>query len=346
MPGITALVTGSTGFIGAHLCRALVERGYRVRAFHRPTSSPRLLERLEVEHALGDLTQPETLQAAMKGMEVVFHSAAWMGGSHPTGQQYAATVEGTRNVLQAAQAAGVHRLVHTSSVAALGVPGEARPGRDGSLEPVPIDERHTWNYRPDFYPYGYAKYLAELEVQKAVARRLDAVIVNPTLVFGAGDIYRQAGSIVTQVAERRVTVAIEGGINCAHVADVVDGHLAALACGRTGERYILGGENLTHLGLVQLIADVTGAPEPGVVLPTGLVRWLARPAHVLRAFLSLPVSPELLRLAGYYFFYDLGKSERDLGLTERRPVREAIAQAYEWFRSAAGSTANLAHHPV
>lgn len=332
MSGIKILVTGSTGFIGAHLCRALVERGHRVRAFHRPSSPLRLLEGLEVEHALGDLTRPDTLQDAMTGIEAVFHTAAWMGGSDPAGQQYAVTVEGTRNVLQAAQKAGVHRIVHTSSAAALGVPGAGQKGLAGKNQPALVDERHTWNFRPDFYPYGYAKYLAEQEVQKAVAQHLDVVIVNPTLVFGAGDIYRQAGSIITQVAEQRVGVAVEGGLNCVHVADVIDGHLAALACGRTGERYILGGENLTHLRLLQIIAEVTGAPGPSMVLPTGLVRSLAGPAQALRTFLTLPVSPELLRLAGYFFYYDLSKSESELGLTSHRPVKDAIREAYEWFR--------------
>ncbi len=332
MSGLKILVTGSTGFIGSHLCRALVERGHRVSAFHRPTSILRLLEGLEVEHVLGDLTRPESIQAAINGVEAVFHAGAWMGGSDSTGQQYAVTVEGTRNLLQAAQKAGVHRIVHTSSVAALGVPGAAHKAGSGKIQPALIDERHTWNYRPDHYPYGYAKYLAEQEVQKAVAQHMDVVIVNPTLVFGAGDVYRQASSIVTQVAERRVTVAVEGGINCVSIADVVEGHLAALAHGKTGERYILGGENLTHLNLVQRIAKITGRPEPVAVLPAGLVRSLAGPAHTLRAFLNLPLSPDLLRLAGYFFYYDLGKSERELGLTRHRPLDDAISEAYEWFQ--------------
>ncbi len=325
------LVTGATGFIGSHLCRALLEQGNQVRVFHRPSSSLRLLEGLEIEHALGDLTQPETLQAAVEGVEAVFHAAAWMGGRDQPGRQYTVTVEGTRNVLQAARKAGARRVVHTSSVAALGVPDA--PGRNSS--PSLIDENHTWNYRPDFYPYGYAKYLAEMEVQKAVAQGLDVVIVNPTLVFGPGDIYRQSSSIINQVAERRVSVAIEGGINCVHIADVIDGHLAALSCGRTGERYILGGENLTHLQLIQAIAEATGAPRPTLVLPGWLGRVLSGPAGLFETFLSLPVSPELLHLAGYCFFYDLRKADRELGLAQRRPVKDSIAEAYQWFNETA-----------
>lgn len=320
------LVTGSTGFIGSALCRELIARGHEVRAFHRPSSSLILLGGLEVEHAPGDLTQPETIQPAVDGVEAVFHAAAWMGGGSQAGRQYTVTVEGTRNILQAARKAGVRRVVHTSSAAALGVP------RVGSRERLLINENHTWNYRPDFYPYGYAKYLAELEVQKAVALGLDAVIVNPTLVFGAGDLHRQADSIIMQVADRRLTTAVEGGINCVHLADVVDGHLAALELGRCGERYILGGENLTHIQLLQLIARITGVPGPNLVLPAGLLRALTGLAQTFEAFVTLPVSPELLRLAGYYFFYDLHKAENELGLSERRPVEEAIVEAYAWFQ--------------
>ena len=322
---MNVLVTGSTGFVGSHLVRGLLSRGHRVRAFHRASSNLRQLEGMEVEHALGDLTQPDTLDAALQGIEVVFHAAAWMGGAEQGGRQYAVTVEGTRSLLQAARRAGVRRFIHTSSVAALGIPA----GQNGSLEL--IDEAHSWNYRPDHYPYGYAKYLAELEVQKAVALGLDAVILNPSLVFGAGDVYRQAGSIIRQVAEKRVSVAIVGGVNCVHIADVVEGHMAALECGRTGERYILGSENLTHLELLRMIADVTGTAAPNLVLPTRLVRRLAGPARLMQSFLNLPVSADLLHMAGYFFFYDTRKADKEFGLAEHRPVREAIQEAYDWF---------------
>lgn len=334
MAEITVLVTGATGFLGAHLCRALLERGYRVRAFHRPTSSPRLLSGLEVEHATGDLTQPESLAAALEGVQTVFHTAAWMGGRDPTGQQYAVTVEGTRNVLQQARRAGVERLVYTSSFAALGVPA---PGA-GHASPPPrgmwVDENHTWNFRPDFSAFGYAKYLAEQEVQRAVAQGLDAVIVNPGLIFGRGDIYRSASSLINLVAERRLTVATTGGVNCVHIDDVVDGHMAALAAGRTGERYILGGYNLTHLQLLQTIAGITGVPEPTTVVPPGLLRGLVGPANLLRSYLRLPFSPDLLRLAGYYFYFNTHKMESELGITKPRPITDAILEAYTWFRAA------------
>ena len=331
------LVTGASGFIGSHLCRELVARGHTVRAFHRASSNLLLLEDLPVEHAIGDLTQPDTLGAAMESIEVVFHTAAWIGGSEQPGRVYAVTVEGTRSVLQAAWQTGVRRVVYTSSAAALGVPEDIPHVRRGfTAEPALLNENHTWNYRQDYYPDGYAKYLAEQEVQKAVAQGLDVVILNPTLVFGAGDAHRQSTSIITQVAGLRVSVAVEGGINCVHIDDVVEGHLAAMEYGQTGQRYLLGGENLVYLELLQMIAEVAGVDSPNLVLPTRLVRSLAGPARTFKAFLNLPVSPELLHMAGYYFFYDYQKAARELHLPEPRPVREAIRQAYAWFMT--GST--------
>jgi dihydroflavonol-4-reductase len=326
MAGITALVTGSTGFVGSHLCKGLLEQGLRVRAFHRPSSTRQLLEGLDVEHAQGDLTQPETLEAALDGIDVIFHAAAWMGGHDQAGRQYAVTVEGTRNLLVAARKAGVSRFVHTSSVAALGVP------RINAGLPVMIDENHTWNFRPDYYPYGYAKYLAELEVQRAVALGLDAVIVNPTLVFGPGDVYRQASSIITQVARRRVSVVTDGGVNCIHINDVVSGHIAAYREGQTGNRYIFGCENLTFNQLLQIIAEVTGVPAPGLVLPAWLPRTVSLPASVLQSFLNLPIPPDMLRLTGHYFFYNTHKAQSELGFTPQYTVRQAVEDSYLWFK--------------
>lgn len=320
------LVTGSTGFVGGSLCKELVERGHTVRAFHRESSNLRLLEGLPVEHVIGDLTHPETLQAACKGMEVVFHAAALLGGPEKPGQMYAVTVEGTRAVLQAARQAGVRRVVHTSSVAALGVP------ETGALnQPVLLDESHTWNYRSDYWPYGYAKYLAEMEVQKAVAEGQDIVIVNPSIVFGAGDIYRQTNSLVVQVARGKLPALADGGANFVHITDVVDGHLAALERGQRGERYILGGENLTFVKAVDTIARITGGSVPRLILPVGVVKALAGPAHMLQAFIDLPLSGNMLHMVGRYFYYDIRKAQSALGLTQPRRVEDAVSEAYEWF---------------
>jgi dihydroflavonol-4-reductase len=333
--GVNVLVTGSTGFIGSQLCRALVAEGHHVRAFHRPGSPLAGLSGVDVEHAVGDITQPETLAPVMQGTEVIFHAAAFVGSARDPRKAYAATVGGTRNVLQAAREAGVRRVIHTSSVAALGVPKESITAASlkHSTASFPIiDERHTWNYRPDWWQYGHAKYLAEMEVQRAVAEGQDVVILNPAVVIGAGDLNRISGDIIMHVAQGHVRVAVPGGLNAIYIGDVVRSHLAAVTRGRTGERYILGGENLTHLRFLQIVAEVTGAKPPLFTLPLRLARALAGPISVAGNVLPLPISKDALRRVGYYFYYDTLKARVELGLADTLPVRMAVAEAYAWYK--------------
>lgn len=320
-----ALVTGSSGFIGGRLSRRLIVEGWQVRAFHRPSSSLKMLEGLPVEHALGDLTQPATVQAAMQGVDAVFHAAALLGGPEKPGQMYVVTVEGTRTVMQAALEAGVQRVVHISSAAALGVPDEG-PGVVAVM-----NENHSWNYRPDLWPYGYAKYLAEMEVQNAVAGGLDAVIVNPSVVFGAGDIYRTSSSMVNQVAKRKLPALVEGGANFVHIEDVLDGIVSAHAYGKRGSRYLLAAENLTHVELVETIAKITGVTPPTVMVPAGLVRSLTGILNAVQPFLQLPIEAVNLNQAGYYFFYDARKSQVELRLAPPRSVASAIEETWSWL---------------
>jgi dihydroflavonol-4-reductase len=324
---VLVLITGSTGFIGSQLCRAALEAGHRVRAFHRPGSSLMGLTGLEVEHAVGDVTDRASLQAAMQEVAVVFHAAAMLGAPRDPRPMYRITVGGTENVLQAALEAGVQRVVHTSSVAALGVP-ELIPG----AEPALLDERHTWNYPPAWWSYGHAKYLAELAVQRFVAQGLDVVLVNPAVVVGAGDLNRVSGDIILHVAKGHVPVSVPGGLNVVHIADVVQGHLAALHFGRRGQRYILGGENLTHRSFLDIIAAITGARPPRLTVPSGLTRFLSGPASALGRLLPLPVSPEMLRKAGYFFYYDTRKAQSELGLGEARSVWDSVTEAYRWYQ--------------
>ena len=333
---MTILVTGATGFLGSNLCRALSEAGERVRAFHRPTSSLALLAGLRVETVAGDLTQPESLLPAFQGVRTVFHVAAEMGRAHSARAMYAGTVTGTRNVLAVAAIAGVRRVVHTSSVAALGVPVNVETARH-SLHTLPdwdawvMDEHHTWNYPSAWWRYGHAKYLAELEVQRAVAKGLEVVTVNPSVVLGPGDRYQVSGRVVLQVARNRLPVSVAGGLNVVHIADIVRGHLAAMEWGRPGERYILGGENLTHRRFLFMIAKVTHARPPLVVLPYHLVRWLAAPVALLPGGLPLPIEGHALRRAGYYFFYDNRKAQDQLGWVPRHTTEQAIADGFAWY---------------
>lgn len=323
------LVTGSTGFIGSHLCRALLARGEKVRVFHRSTSALHGLDGLDVEHVVGDVTQPESLAGAMRGVDFVFHAAAQTGASADVQRHQLVTVAGTRAVLQAALEAGVRRLVYTGSASALGIP-DAGPRGGITL----MDETHTWNFSARGWPYAYAKYMAELEVQQAVALGLDAVIVCPTYVVGEGDLYRLDSSPLALAAQGKIPLSVAGGMNVIAVEDVVDGHLAAMEKGKRGERYLLGGQNMTFSTFLKLAANATGARPPYGELPVGLTRALSKPAGWLRPFFRLPVDAGLLTLAGRYFYYDTSKSHRELGLGEARPIPETIQAACDWFLKA------------
>lgn len=322
------LVTGSTGFLGSRLCQALVAQGHTVRAFHRASSSLAGLAGLPVEHAIGDLTQPETLALAMQGVEVVYHTAALLGAESYPGQLHDVTVMGTRAVMEAAFDAQVRRVVHTSSIAALGVPSTG-PFANGT-RPL-INESHTWNYDAARWPYGAAKYQAELEVQKAVAKGLDAVIVNPAYVLGAGDIYWHTGSIIMLFAQGRVPAILHGGLNIVHIDDVTEGHLAAYEYGKSGERYILGGENLTIQQFVQMTSRIVGIRSPSIIIPNRVAQAAPATLKLLRSILDLPFGDELLLLAGRYFYMDISKSLRELRLNAPRTAESAIREAYQWF---------------
>jgi len=321
------LVTGSTGFLGSHLCRALASAGHAVRALHRPTSSLEALEGLPVETVPGDILDPASLACAFDGVQVAFHAAAEMGPWRRPEQMRASHIIGTRNVVSAALEARVERLVHLSSVAALGIPD--RPGEDAPW----LTEDHPWNASPRAWPYGFAKYRAEGKVLDGVARGLDAVIVNPALVIGPGDVHRVRSSLIWQVAQGRVPAAVHAGLNVVHVDDVIEGCLAALGRGRRGQRYILAGENLTVSQILAQAAQAAGRHPPRWILPTWLVRSLAIPLEAIARSLSIPFNAGLLRFAGYYFYYDQTKARTELGLPRPRPFRQAAEAAVAWYRA-------------
>jgi len=320
---VLALVTGATGFIGANLVEALGQRGWRVRALHRAASSLKALAGLAYESAIGDVTEPASLAPAMRDVDVVFHVAAvadyWR--SDPS-RLMQVNVEGTRNVLRAAREAGVRRVVFTSSCAALGQPPFGRA----------LDERAQFNLRPDDFPYGYSKYLAEQVCQEFVRAGLDVVIVNPAVVFGPRDVNLVSSSLVIAAARRGLPFALPGGVSAIDVADACAGHIAAAERGRTGERYILTTENLSYQQLFTMLAEVVGRPCPRLILP----RWVFRLAAPMVGFardrlgVRLPVSSEQVRFAAETFWFDASKARCELGLTPR-PVREAIQRTYDWY---------------
>jgi dihydroflavonol-4-reductase len=324
-----ALVTGATGFLGSCLCRALAARGDEVIALHRPTSILKGLDGLPVQRVTGDIMDPDALSRAMDGVELVFHTAAPMRAEADGRTRFEAHAVGTRHVLRAAHQAHVRRLIHTSSVAALGVP-DVPPSTPPERSPL-LDERHLWNYIPQRWPYAYAKHASEQEVLRAVEAGLDAVIVNPSVVLGAGDWYRTERSLVAYVAGGSFVPSIPGGLNAVHIQDVVAGHLAAAVLGRRGERYILGGENLTLPELMRITAEVVGRQVHQVPVPLWVFPLLRRALEPLRRSLRLPVNPSMLWLAGYHFFYDTCKARDELGLPPALPYRQAAAETYDWL---------------
>jgi len=243
---------------------------------------------------------------------------------------YNVTIGGTYNVLQAALDTGVQRLVYTSSVAALGLPSFIPKNKH---PPLIMNENHSWNYRPEWWRYGHAKHLAEMEIQKAVARGLDCVIANPSMVLGPGDINRISGEIVIQVARGLVRFGISGGMNAIHIDDVVRGHLLALERGRMGERYILGGENHTYLDFIQTTARIVDVRPPQQVIPAWLLRPAAGPLDLLCRVVTMPFNGDLLRFSGHYLYYDTQKAQQELGLTGLHSIETALKDTYDWYRS-------------
>jgi len=318
-----ALVTGATGFVGANLVAALAERGHAVRILRRSTSRLDALAGLEYEEAIGDILDADTLRQAMAGCDWVFHTAGaadyWRSSLE---RLYRVNVDGTRQVMAAALEAGVARVVYTSSVAALGAPPDGKLG----------DESMEFNLRPEEFRYGHSKYLAEREVMAAVKRGLPAVIVNPCVILGPRDVNLISGSLVREVYHRWVPVALPGGMNLVDVEAVVAGHIAAAECGRVGERYILGGVNLTHLETLRLVAQIVGQRPPVGVIPRAAVPLLAALLALVQMVWPrpLPMSVEQLHLSTRYFFFDSSKAERELGLPPTSPT-ETIRKTFQWY---------------
>lgn len=320
-----ALVTGATGFVGANIVAALNQAGWSVRALHRPQSRLTALAGLAYESALGDVLDRDSVVAATRGCQVVFHAAGvadyWRADQ---GHMFRVNVEGTRNVMAAARQAGVERVVHTSSAAALGIPDDGRA----------IDETHTWNVPPERFPYGHSKYLAEQVVQEAVAQGLPAVIVNPTVVLGPRDVNLGSVTLILAVHKRRMPVLLPGGLNAIGAADVAAGHLLAATQGRIGERYLLGTENLTTATFAQLVGETIGAPVPRLMLPRGIIDAAAAVVGAANRLSPwrLPVTDALIRLSIETFYFDARKARDELGIPQT-PLRQVVRETYDWLRA-------------
>ncbi|KAB8335919.1 NAD-dependent epimerase/dehydratase family protein [Scytonema tolypothrichoides VB-61278] len=318
-----AFVTGATGFIGANLARLLLQEGYAVRALVRPNSRLNNLQDLDVEIIKGDLNEPD-LYRKIQGTQVLFHVAAhyslWQADQDVL---YQNNVLGTRNVLAAARQAGIERTVYTSSVAAIGV---------GKLGEV-VDETHQSPLEELIGQYKKSKYLAEQEAKQAVTQGQDIVIVNPSTPIGPWDIKpTPTGDIILRFLRRQMPFYLNTGLNFIDVRDVARGHLLALDKGKTGERYILGNQNLTLKELLDQLAQITGLSAPQKSVPAWLPLSLAWIDERILAPLGKPPSIPLdgVRMAHQPMYYDASKAVRELGLPQT-PIRTALQDAVNWF---------------
>jgi dihydroflavonol-4-reductase len=319
-----ALVTGATGFVGAAVARALLADGWQVRALARAGSDRRNLQDLNVEVATGDLTDPRSLEPALAGCTALFHLAAdYRLGVRDPGQLYRANVEGTRHVMTAARQFGIERVVYTSSVATLGIPKDGSAGDEQT--PVTIDDM--------IGHYKRSKFLAEKLVLEMAAQGLPVVIVNPSTPIGPGDIKpTPTGQTILDAARGRMPAYVDTGLNVVHVDDVAAGHLLAFHRGRIGERYVLGGEDMTLKQILDEVARLVQRTAPRVRLPHAVVMPIA---YLAEGFTRLTgghsrITVEGVRMSRKLMFFSSAKAQRELDY-RWRPPSQALADAVHWF---------------
>jgi dihydroflavonol-4-reductase len=320
------LVTGGTGFVGANVVRLLLQRGIEVRALVRARSDTRNLDSLDVELVAGDLRDRVSLEAALEGCDTVYHVAAMyaLWTSDPQ-QIYDSNVTGTVNLLEASAAAGVQKIVYTSSVATIGLPKDGTPGTEEvALQPNEVVS-----------DYKRSKYLAEQEVLEYARRGLPVVIVNPSFPVGPWDVKpTPSGQTIVNFLRGKIPAYVNTGLNVVDVEDVALGHLLAAEKGRIGERYILGHTNLTLPAMFQLLEQVSGVRAPSIRIPYSLAYLSACVSEFVAN--TVTHTPPFVTLAGVKLsrkrmFFDASKAVRELGFPQTS-ASEALRKAVEWFR--------------
>jgi dihydroflavonol-4-reductase len=315
------LVTGGHGFIGAVVVRALLDRGYQVRCLVREHSRTARIDGLPVDRVRGDVCDAASVRAAMQGCGSVVHLAGisrWAEIHSPRMEQV--VVGGTTHVLEAARALGGPRTVFVSSAVAV----------NGTRRPIVHTEASGFSLDPDRYVYARAKREAEARCRRAGADGVPVVIVNPGEVYGPGDTALVTAANLVDFAKSPVVLVCHGGTSVAHVADVAAGIVAALEKGRSGERYILGGDNLTIRQLAELTLSILGQRKPIWTVPNPVVRLLAGAG---RLGVSLPFDPAVIPYATLYWFMDSRKAREELGVTFRS-ARDTLAPTLDWLRAA------------
>jgi len=319
------LVTGGSGFVGRAVVQELLAQGRAVRVLARNPNHPALAG-LPVEVALGDLRDPVSLGLALNGCTRLFHVAAdyrlWVPRPE---EMYAVNIEGTRQLLAAAQERGLERVVYTSTVGTLGNPGDGTPGR----EDTPVSQKDMVGH------YKRSKFIAEGVALEFAAAGLPLVVVNPSTPIGPWD-WRPTptGQIIVDFLKGRLPAYLETGLNLIHVADVARGHLLAEAKGQVGEKYILGHENLSLSQILRLLAEISGRPAPRIKVPYWPVLALAHvdefwANHISGKPPGVPLTA--VRMARKFMYFDNTKAVKYLGLT-LTPVRQALEEAMVWFR--------------
>jgi len=322
-----AFVTGATGFVGSHVARVLAEQGADLRLLIRSSSDPRNIQALNADRVIGDLRDPASIEKAMAGCDVVFHVAAdyrlWVREPE---QMYRANVEGTRAVLNAARKNHVRRVVYTSSVATIGFTSNGRPADEDF--PVSLEDM--------IGHYKRSKFMAEEVALEAGRGGMDVVVVNPSTPVGEQDIKpTPTGRIVVDFLKKKFPAYVDTGLNLVDVTECARGHAAALEKGRSGERYILGGENLTLKQILDKLAAITGLPSPKIRVPyvlalaTGVVDEVVTGRILGR---EPRATIDAVRMGRKKMFVSCAKAVRELGW-KTVPVDDALRRAVEWFQA-------------
>lgn len=318
------LVTGATGFLGSWLTRRLVEEGHDVRILRRKSSDLSELDGLTVEHGIGDVSDPESTLKACQGVEAVFHLAGVVGYSKAMRDlMEKVNVQGTRNVVEACKAQSVQRLIHLSSVTAVGA------SFDGKL----LNENSTYNVRHLNLGYFETKRAAEEIVKRSAdAGELDAVMLNPSTIYGPGDAKKGSRKVQMKVAQGRFPFYTSGGVSIVAVEDIVEAIVAAHSKGRSGERYILSGENITIKQLFEWIAEAAGAKAPRIFLPNPVVKLIGKVGDKMEAAGKKgPLNTENAWTSILYHWFDSTKAREELGF-QPRPAKIAIQNSVNWMK--------------
>jgi dihydroflavonol-4-reductase len=308
---MNALVTGATGFLGSHLCRRLVKEGYNLTVLCRSDSNSSLLDDLQIRRIIGDVTDEQAVEKAVDGNDVVIHAAAHLAyWGRQKDIQNKVNIEGTKNIVEACLKKGIKKLIHVSSVAAIGIPENGQ---------APANENFRFNLESSPLNYHISKKRAEELVQQAFERGLNAVIVNPGSIWGEfGDKFRGA-EVAQKVRHNRLVAYFTGGLCVVHVEDVVEGILAALARGKSGERYILGGENVSQKTIAELAAREQNLERLFVPVPKA-VTWLAAAVLESAAWVSRR-RPRITFITHYnasrFHYYDSSKARKELQFSPR-----------------------------